>query len=62
MAVNFKTPPLFSDKKPYNRWVEEVKAWTELTPITPGKQGLAIACTDYFYGQSVQKRCLISSL
>ena len=43
MAVNFKTPPLFSDKKPYSRWVEEVKAWTELTPITPDKQGLAIA-------------------
>ena len=43
MAVNFKTPPLFSDKKPYSRWVEEVKGWTELTPITPDKQGLAIA-------------------
>ena len=43
MAVNFKTPPLFIDKKPYIRWVEEVKAWTVLTPITPDKQGLAIA-------------------
>ena len=43
MAVNLKTPPLFSDKKLYNRWVEEVKACTELTPITQDKQGLAIA-------------------
>ena len=43
MTVNFKTTPLISDKKPYSRWVEEVKAWTELTPITPDKQDLAIA-------------------
>ena len=43
MTVNFKTTPLISDKKPYSRWVEKVKAWTELTPITLDKQDLAIA-------------------
>ena len=42
MAVNFKILPLFSDKKSYSRWVEEVKAWTELTPIKADKKGLAI--------------------
>lgn len=43
MASNYKTPPAFSEKKPYNRWVDEVKAWIALTDLDVKKQGLAIA-------------------
>ncbi|KAG1673036.1 DNA polymerase epsilon subunit 2 [Nymphon striatum] len=43
VMANYKTPPAFNDKKPYNRWVEEIKAWKELTDLEETKQGLAIA-------------------
>ena len=44
MASAYKTPPAFDiDSKPYNRWIEEVKAWVELTDLAKVKQGLALA-------------------
>ena len=46
MASAYKTPPSFdSVHKPYNRWVEEIKAWRELTDLDKKKQGIAIALT-----------------
>ena len=44
MASACKTPPAFdTDSKPYNRWIEEIKAWVELTELAKVKQGLALA-------------------
>ena len=44
MASAYKTPPAFDmDSKPYNHWIEEVKAWVELTDLAKAKQGLALA-------------------
>ncbi|XP_057310466.1 uncharacterized protein LOC130648431 [Hydractinia symbiolongicarpus] len=36
-------PPVFNDKKPYNRYVDELKAWTLLTDLEKQKQGIAVA-------------------
>ena len=44
MASAYKTPPAFDvESKSYSRWVEELKAWTELTDVKKDKQGLAVA-------------------
>ncbi|PIK50177.1 hypothetical protein BSL78_12928 [Apostichopus japonicus] len=41
--ANYKTPPVFSEAKPYSRWIEEVKAWQEVTDLKKEKHGLAVA-------------------
>ena len=44
MASAYKTLPAFDvESKSYSRWVEELKAWTELTDVKKDKQGLAVA-------------------
>ena len=44
MASAYKTPPAFDvESKSYKRWVEEMKAWTELTDVKKDKQGLVVA-------------------
>ena len=44
MASAYKTPSAFDiDSKPSNLWIEEVKAWVELTDLAKAKQGLALA-------------------
>ena len=44
MASAYKTPPAFDvESKSYSRWVEELKAWTDLTDVKKDKQGLAVA-------------------
>ena len=43
--ASYKTPPVFSEAKPYARWIEEVKAWQEVTALAKEKHGLAIALT-----------------
>eukprot|EP00112_Aurelia_sp_Birch-Aquarium-sp1_P025637 Seg862.2 transcript_id=Seg862.2/GoldUCD/mRNA.D3Y31 product="hypothetical protein" protein_id=Seg862.2/GoldUCD/D3Y31 len=44
MASAYKTPPAFDvESKSYSRWVEELKARTELTNVKKDKQGLAVA-------------------
>ena len=45
--INFKMadcrkPPSFEDK-PYERYIEELKAWTFATDLSKEKQGLAVA-------------------
>ena len=37
-----KNPPEFSPKKPYDRYVEELKAWCIITDLTKDKQGVAV--------------------
>ena len=42
--ANFKNPPVFnSKKKPYERYVQELTAWCEVTDLANEKQGLAVA-------------------
>ncbi|XP_057302644.1 uncharacterized protein LOC130636814 [Hydractinia symbiolongicarpus] len=43
MSHNYKIPPVFNDKKPYNRYVDELKAWTLLIDLEKQKQGIAVA-------------------
>ena len=40
---SYKTPPLFSDSKPYSRWVDEIHVWQTVTELEIKKQGPAIA-------------------
>ena len=41
---NYKNPPEFNSKvKPYDRYIEELKAWSVVTELDKEKQGLAIA-------------------
>ena len=40
---SYKTPPVFSDNKPYTRWVDEVQVWQTVTELEIKKQGPAIA-------------------
>lgn len=40
---HYKTPPLFSESKPYTRWVDEVRVWQIVTDLDETKQGPAIA-------------------
>ena len=41
---NYKNPPEFNSKvKPYDRYIEELKAWSVVTELDEEKQGLAIA-------------------
>ena len=43
-AVSFyKAPPVFTDKIPYNRWVNELKFWDKITKIDAKEKGLAVA-------------------
>ena len=30
---NYKTPPVFSDNKPYTRWVDEIQMWQTVTEL-----------------------------
>ena len=39
----YKNPPEFSSKKPYDQYVEELKAWFIITDLTKGKQGVALS-------------------
>ena len=41
--ASYKTPPAFGEKKPYSRWVDEVRAWEALTDLEVKKRGLALA-------------------
>ena len=44
MVSAYKTPPAFDiDSISYNCWIEEVKAWVELTELAKAKQSLALA-------------------
>ena len=44
MASAYKMPPSFdTDSKPYNCWIEKVKALVELPEFAKAKQGLALA-------------------
>lgn len=38
-----KSPPVYSDSKPYDRWVNELKFWRKLTKIDKKQQGIAVA-------------------
>ena len=40
---SYKNPPEFSSKKPYDQYVEELKAWCIITDLTKGKQRVAVA-------------------
>lgn len=40
---NYRTPPTFSESKPYNRWIDEIKVWQTVTELDKRKQGSAIA-------------------
>ena len=41
---SFKNPPLFdSVNKPYDRYVDEIRAWAFITDLEKEKQGIAIA-------------------
>ena len=40
--ADYKKHPSFEDK-PYEHWIEELKAWTFVTDLLKGKQGLAMA-------------------
>ena len=40
-AGNYKTPPIFCESKPYNRWVDEVKVWQSITELEENKQAPA---------------------
>ena len=40
---SYKVPPSFSEAKPYNRWVDEIKVWQTVTELDKKKQGPAIA-------------------
>ena len=42
-AGSYRTPPKFSENKPYSRWVDEIKVWQTVTELEPKKQGPAIA-------------------
>ena len=42
-SVNYKVPPVFTELKPYSRWVDELKAWEALTDLDKKKRGIAIA-------------------
>ena len=42
-SVNYKVPPVFTELKPYSRWVDEVRAWEALTDLDKKKRGIAIA-------------------
>ena len=41
--ASYKTPPEFGERKPYSRWVDEVRAWEALTDLEVKKRGLALA-------------------
>ncbi len=43
MAANYRTPPVFSETKPYSRWCEEVKVWQSVTDLKVERQAAAIA-------------------
>ena len=40
---NYRIPPVFSESKPYNRWVDEIKVWQSVTDLEEKKQAPAIA-------------------
>ncbi|CAG2236725.1 unnamed protein product [Mytilus edulis] len=42
-SVNYKVPPVFTEQKPYSRWIDEIKAWKALTDLDKKKMGIAIA-------------------
>ncbi|CAC5414015.1 unnamed protein product [Mytilus coruscus] len=42
-SVNYKVPPVFTEQKPYCRWIDEIKAWKALTDLDKKKIGIAIA-------------------
>lgn len=39
----YRTPPIFTESKPYGRWVDEIKVWQSVTELEAKKQGPAIA-------------------
>ncbi len=42
-ANNYRIPPVFSEAKPYSRWIEEVKVWQTVTELKIEQQAAAIA-------------------
>ena len=38
----YKNTPEFSSQKPYDQYVEELKAWCIITDLTKDKQGVAV--------------------
>ena len=43
MAAGYKIPPVFTEAKPYLRWVDEIKVWQTVTDLDKKKQAPAIA-------------------
>ena len=41
--AGYKNPPVFSKEKPYDRYVDEIRAWCIVTELDKKKQGVAIA-------------------
>ena len=42
--MSYKYPPVFDGtSKPYDRYIEELKAWCIVTDLNKAKQGLAVA-------------------
>ena len=43
VATFYKAPPVFSDKTPYARWINELTFWDKMTKIEKKEKGLAVA-------------------
>ncbi len=43
MASGYKSPPLFTESKPYSRYIDEIKMWIAITELPDTKQAVAIA-------------------
>ena len=42
-ATFYKSPPVFSEKIPYPRWINELKFWDKITKLDKKEKGLAVA-------------------
>uniref|UniRef100_M4AZE1 Integrase catalytic domain-containing protein n=1 Tax=Xiphophorus maculatus TaxID=8083 RepID=M4AZE1_XIPMA len=43
MVSNYRVPPTFEERKPYESWKNEVNIWTRVTDLEKKKQALAVA-------------------